>query len=567
MKQDKQKQTIPKSSQLKNINVKSDINLDRKDIEELGTRIISDSFEGSEIIIGLVEAVGTDSNQVITQITNGLRPYNYDVEVISISRDVIPSIINIKPTRYKKEANRIKKMMDAGDQARELFKDNSILSYGATMLINLKRKSIKEKKYNERNWPGYAKQTAYIIKSLKRPEEVELLRRVYGSGFYLIGIYTDENRRIDLLEGKGVSKETAKELSKRDSNCLAKFGQKASDTYHLADFFLHYGDSTDDLKARVERTIKLLFGNPHLTPLFDEFAMFMAFAASLRSADLARQVGAVVTRDNEIIATGANDSPRKDGGLYWTKYDKEKKEFARENTNGTDFDRGYDSNSKELSNMINEVILALSKKGYNREIVEEVLKKSRIVDITEHGRSVHAEMEALMQCARNSNNTKGATLYCTTFPCHNCAKHIVASGIKRVVYIEPYPKSKALELHDDSISNILEDSPEKVIFEPFEGVGPRRFFDLFSMNLGLGSHLTRKDKKGIAEKWIEKHAEPRIRLSPLATLDHEKGANEYYYKKIEEIETRIGKKLKKVRQKEVIELLKRDKNGKEKNKR
>ncbi|MDN3612645.1 hypothetical protein QWZ16_23945 [Vibrio ostreicida] len=26
------------------------------------------------------------------------------------------------------------------------------------------------------------------------------------------------------------------------------------------------------------------------------------------------------------------------------------------------------------------------------------------------------------------------------FPCHNCAKHIVASGIKRVVYVEPYPK-------------------------------------------------------------------------------------------------------------------------------
>ena len=165
---------------------------------------------------------------------------------------------------------------------------------------------------------------------------------------------------------------------------------------------------------------------------------------------------------------------------------------------------------------------------------------------------------SLMHCARNSTNTKGATLYCTTFPCHNCAKHIVASGIERVVYVEPYPKSKALELHNDSISNILEDSSKKVVFEPFEGVGPRRYFDLFSMNLGSGSHLTRKDINGFAEKWFEKQAEPRIRLSPLASIEHEKAANEYLKKKIEEIETKLGKKLKNTRQKDIEKLLVRE---------
>lgn len=44
-----------------------------------------------------------------------------------------------------------------------------------------------------------------------------------------------------------------------------------------------------------------------------------------------------------------------------------------------------------------------------------------------------------------------ATLYSTTYPCHGCAKHIVAAGISEVVYYEPYPKSRALALHDDSI--------------------------------------------------------------------------------------------------------------------
>jgi deoxycytidylate deaminase len=60
-------------------------------------------------------------------------------------------------------------------------------------------------------------------------------------------------------------------------------------------------------------------------------------------------------------------------------------------------------------------------------------------------------MEALMSCARRGITSIGATVYCTTFPCHNCAKHIVAAGIARVVFVEPYSKSKALDFHDDSI--------------------------------------------------------------------------------------------------------------------
>ncbi|MCB2462707.1 hypothetical protein KQ705_15750, partial [Listeria monocytogenes] len=78
--------------------------------------------------------------------------------------------------------------------------------------------------------------------------------------------------------------------------------------------------------------------------------------------------------------------------------------------------------------------------------------------------------------------------YCTTFPCHNCAKPILAAGITRVVYVEPYPKSRALEFHSESIhlkSQLDEKHDEKLVaFEPFIGVGPRRFLDLFSMNLG-----------------------------------------------------------------------------------
>ena len=71
------------------------------------------------------------------------------------------------------------------------------------------------------------------------------------------------------------------------------------------------------------------------------------------------------------------------------------------------------------------------------------LKDAAVMDLTEYGRVVHAEMHALCDAARLGKAIKGATLYCTTFPCHNCTKHILAAGIRRVVYIEPYPKSLA----------------------------------------------------------------------------------------------------------------------------
>ena len=102
-------------------------------------------------------------------------------------------------------------------------------------------------------------------------------------------------------------------------------------------------------------------------------------------------------------------------------------------------------------------------------------------------------MEALMVCARAAVSPRGGTLYATTFPCHNCAKHIVVAGVSRVVFVEPYPKSKALDLHSDAIA-LEEDTVGKVCFVPFVGVTARRYFDLFSMRLSTGKTMPRKDK-------------------------------------------------------------------------
>jgi dCMP deaminase len=50
---------------------------------------------------------------------------------------------------------------------------------------------------------------------------------------------------------------------------------------------------------------------------------------------------------------------------------------------------------------------------------------------------IHAEMNALLKC---KENLAGATLYTLFSPCSQCAKNIVAAGIKKVVYREPYKR-------------------------------------------------------------------------------------------------------------------------------
>jgi len=194
--------------------------------------------------------------------------------------------------------------------------------------------------------------------------------------------------------------------------------------------------------------------------------------------------------------------------------------------------REQDSNKEAQQDIINEIVSTIisskiideSKKAN----LEKILAESKISDLTEFGRVVHAEMEAILSCSRVGISTVGTSLYCTTFPCHNCAKHIVDAGISRVVYVEPYPKSRALELHSDSISlKTSSDGSEEnsfVIFEPFTGVGARRFLELFSVNLGNGFKIKRKNKQGGTLDWNKATAVVRTPLLPKSYIDIELAA-------------------------------------------
>ena len=58
-------------------------------------------------------------------------------------------------------------------------------------------------------------------------------------------------------------------------------------------------------------------------------------------------------------------------------------------------------------------------------------------------RTIHAEMNAILQCSINGVSTKGAIAYVTNMPCTNCAKALITAGIKEVIIFSDYHNTRA----------------------------------------------------------------------------------------------------------------------------
>ena len=131
---------------------------------------------------------------------------------------------------------------------------------------------------------------------------------------------------------------------------------------------------------------------------WDEYFMEMAVLASKRSTCLRRKVGAVLVKENQVLATGYNGAPK---GL---------------------------KNCCDIGQCLRNKLNIPS--GQRHELC----------------RAVHAENNAITQCAVNGVSCKGATLYVTASPCSMCLKQIINAGIVKVI---------ALELYPDELSKIL----------------------------------------------------------------------------------------------------------------
>jgi len=96
--------------------------------------------------------------------------------------------------------------------------------------------------------------------------------------------------------------------------------------------------------------------------------------------------------------------------------------------------------------------------GYNGSISgdEHCIEQGCYVIDNHCVRTVHAETNALLQCAKYGTSTNGADLYVTHFPCLQCTKSIIQSGIKNVYYANNYKNNPyALELLEKAKVNVV----------------------------------------------------------------------------------------------------------------
>ena len=522
----------------------------------------------NELVIALVAAVGADIGMVAAEVEIELSEYGYETILLRLS-DYLAEEAGEDFFSIKKFDEALWDAMSAGDELRIRWDRGDALALHAISDIvatRNERSGIPAQEPAEDTElqevpcePDLATpldRVCFVLRSLKTQEELETLRAVYGPRLIVIAAYSPKEKRIEHLAAQIEASRGTKNrmtwihqpeaLVERDEKEDEARGQDVSGTFHRADFFVR-GWHRTVVRADIQRTLEILFGSPFRTPTRDEQGQYLAAGAALRSAEFGRQVGAAIaTEDGSIISIGANEVPTAGGGSHWEEAGKGNRDFelGEVDTNREQFDdlarklaERIDGRTRTLIDSAGDKSekVAAALEALRDELSDALpgdLRAGGLKDLTEFGRAGHAEMNALLDAARRGIPVQGATLYTTTFPCHNCARHIIGAGVDRVVFIEPYTKSRAEQLHADSLT-IAQTEREngKVAFAPFVGVAPRRYREMFdaAAREQLG-HLARKDDAGRKQAFDKSVALPVFSDGGLAQFRPE--AREYRAKEL-----------------------------------
>ncbi|TRO13712.1 deoxycytidylate deaminase [Ectopseudomonas mendocina] len=492
----------------------------------------------NELVIGVCGAVGCNLQDVVSELKDQFGIFSYEVTVVKISKlikelalkhddlsTIGPDIASIDSLDF---FSRYTALQDLGNAIRDKFTDDALATQAIKFISTTRQMKMNE---SGATTPPRA---VYIVDQLKHPAEVELFRLTYRNAFFLVGVMSPQSARLDYLQSEGLSPVDAQGLVERDRKDNVTHGQQLEKTIHKSDFFVkHNLKSSGNITKPCQRFVGLVHGENGITPTRDEAGMYAAYAASLKSACLSRQVGAAIANvSGDVISVGWNDVPAGGGGLYNEDSENDqrcvvhgrkcynddtKQRLAKDIVailskvkKSEPIERSSSYEEKDVSptiipaKVVGEIEVVEKKSLLSpteaADLTQQILEITALGSIIEYSRAIHAEMEAILNVARSGKvSTLGSVIYTTTYPCHNCARHIIASGISRVVYIEPYEKSLAMKLHSDAIS-VDEPASGKVLFENFQGVSPTRYTTLFAF-----SHK-RKDKSGQAVRILGKDA-------------------------------------------------------------
>lgn len=437
----------------------------------------------SELVIALCGPIGSPLHDVAAALKDAItQRYSYTCKVIRLSDFISAHFEKVggeKKIPASPKARRVEALIEGGDKLR--------MEFGPSILADLAIADIRlDRQKNGRSDEKFiTRRICHIIDSIKNQAELDLLREVYREVLYVFGVFSPIPARESNMRAADFPREKIHALMERDAKGGDIFGQTVGDTFPQSDFFLRMDtNSHTGLGIKVERYLDLILGAKIVTPTREESAMYAAASAASSSACLSRQVGAAVTDSTgEVIAVGWNDVPKPFGGLYQT--DRENDPQGVKDLRCYNKDGGKCFNDEEKSLLADALLESLGTELISEDKFTDAKKKilgdKKLQGLIEFSRAIHAEMHAMINAMKIAGNRlQGGSLFVTTYPCHGCARHIIASGISTVYYIEPYRKSLATKLHGDAITE-NESEANLVRLLPFEGVAPSRYLSIFQM--------------------------------------------------------------------------------------
>lgn len=394
---------------------------------------------------------------------------------------------------------------------------NTIIALEANRLTKFYRNRISGKK------------KCFVIDALRNPVEVEYFSKRYEQ-FYLVSLASKQdvrqlrlrkqlNDNLGIRVDKGEFPNQFQIIDKRDwgdtFSVKEQYKQNVSRCAYLADISISNDDCEfQSAKYKIyENFLKylaLIISPGCIQPTREETNMNLAYSLSLRSTCISRQVGAVITdMDGNVLGQGWNDVGHGQIGcglrvkkdiddgcvLFHTDIlfneikdeldgikpeqsfcfkDLVSKKHIRKKIDELEFWDGKERNAGE--NRIEKIILDncedKERKIEERRIKKIILKELKVKRL-EYCRSLHAEENAILQVAsKGGKGVQGGVIYTTTFPCELCAKKIYQSGIRNIIFTEPYPESISENV-------FLKDGLEQIKIKQFEGVKSSGYFKLY----------------------------------------------------------------------------------------
>lgn len=327
-----------------------------------------------------------------------------------------------------------------------------------------------------------------VVEAIRNPAEIALFKAKFGERFFLISLYAPAKIRFERKEAEyGDALEQFKEDDLRDKGDYEpEYGQQTERCVYEADISVNNETKLTALTewntffTKISKYIELMRQPGMARPTYEELHMREAYAISLKSPCFKRQVGAVIVneleeevkqkektlerRESYVVATGFNDVPI--GTLecrelepYTCHKDAEEEKKLRE----MKYCPKCGERLKFPAGKAAPYVCTNNK--CNSRLPRDFIP-GKMLDVC---RAVHAEEAAILQAAKlGSTSLNRTSIYTTTFPCLLCAKSIINSGIKRVIFHEPYPMKESYEMLES-----------RVTLKKFEGVNAWAFDRLY----------------------------------------------------------------------------------------